>query len=1176
MSENRLQPGLMAIHSNHPEALRDVLVSWMAANPLGGLENELILVQSNGIGQWLKLALARDVCDGGCGVAAALDVELPSRFFWQVYRSVLGYDQVPETSPFDKSLLVWRLVRLLPELLAQPEFAALARFLQQDADLRKRYQLAERLADLFDQYQVYRADWLADWTAGRDVLATSRRGVEALPDDQRWQPLLWRALLADIGEALSGTSRAALHRRFLDEVKRRGDGDRPAGLPSRVMVFGISSLPQQALELLAAIGRWTQVFMCVHNPCEHYWGNIIADKDLLRAERARQQRKPGMPEAVALEELHQHAHPLLAAWGKQGRDYIGLLDEYDQREQYESLLQPLISRIDLFDSNGESCLLNQLQDDIRDLRPLAESRARWPAIDPHQDRSIRFHVAHSAQREVEVLHDQLLAAFAADPTLRPRDVIVMVPDINGYAPHIQAVFGLIDRQKDPRYIPFSVADRGPRQNNLLLAALERLLTLPQSRVAVSDVLDLLEVPAVRQRFSIAEEQLPLLQRWIRAANVRWGLHARQRQSLDLPDAPEQNSWFFGLRRMLLGYAVGTGDAWRDIEPLDEIGGLDAVLAGQLALLLDRLDYSWQQLCQPATPAQWGERLRALLSTFFTADEGEDGFMLLQLDEGLQNWLEACESVTLEQALPLSVVREHWLGLFEQSSLTQPFFAGAVTFATLMPMRAIPFRHVCLLGMNDGDYPRNRVPLDFDLMGQDYRPGDRSRREDDRYLFLEALLSARERLYISWVGRSIHDNSERPPSVLVAQLRDHLSNGWQTVDGQDVLSALTVEHRLQPFSPDYFTAGSPLFSYAREWRAGLLPQDDGLLPQDRLLPQNAPATETALDEYRQDGVLTLRQLADFVRDPVRSFFRLRLNVWFEQADATSQDQEPFAIDALENWRLQHELIQVQQAALRQRIPREQALAEQLARIARRGELAPGGFTAVLEQDLAEPMADLFTRYEQEREKWPEATADEALSLPDIPLEDWLNELRTDGQGNRCRLVLESGGLLHSTRRSYRFDKLLPFWVAHLAGHLGGQPLHSTLVSKNGTVYLPALEPEQAKVYWQALVDAWREGMRYPLPLAVKSGFRWLETGGEPDQPPDGEAGKAARQCYEEHDPANRKFAESASNAYLARAFPSFDHLWANGEFARWTQQLLAPLYQTLKAASAKSKKSGGQP
>lgn len=336
---------------------------------------------------------------------------------------------------------------------------SLARFLQQDDDRRKLYQLSERLADLFDQYQVYRSDWLADWASGNDVLNTSRRGREPLPEEQSWQPLLWRALLDDAGEALSETSRAALHQRFLAQAEQRGDDERPAGLPARVVVFGISSLPQQALEVLAAIGRWTQVFMCVHNPCEHYWGNIIADKDLLRAERIRQQRKPGMPEVIAEEELHQHAHPLLAAWGKQGRDYIGLLDEYDQRERYESLLLPEIARIDLFEENGGDTLLHQLQDDIRELRPLAESRALWPAADLPRDRSIRFHITHSPQREVEALHDQLLAAFAADATLRPRDIIVMVPDINGYAPHIQAVFGLTDYQ-DVRYIPFSVADRG--------------------------------------------------------------------------------------------------------------------------------------------------------------------------------------------------------------------------------------------------------------------------------------------------------------------------------------------------------------------------------------------------------------------------------------------------------------------------------------------------------------------------------------------------------------------------------------------------------------------------------------------------------------------------------------------------------------------------------------------
>ena len=312
-------------------------------------------------------------------------------------------------------------------------------------------------------------------------------------------------------------------------------------------------------------------------------------------------------------------------------------------------------------------------------------------------------------------------------------------------------------------------------------------------------------------------------------------------------------------------------------------------------LLSCLDETWRQLREPAAPQVWGERLRAILSQYFAQDdEGEDGFILVRLHTELDTWLEACESVDLQAELPLSVVRDHWLAQFDQSGLTQPFFGGAVTFATLMPMRAIPFRHVYLLGMNDGDYPRNRVPMDFDLMGRDYRPGDRSRREDDRYLFLEALLSARERLHISWVGRSIHDNTERPPSVLVAQLRDHLAAGWTLSSGDEVLPALTVEHRLQPFNRDYFVKDSALFSYAHEWRAGL----------------EAEAADVAaqpLQPVEQEGALTLRQLSDFLSDPVRSFFRQRLNIYFEREDPGSEDQEPFDVNALENWRLQDELI-----------------------------------------------------------------------------------------------------------------------------------------------------------------------------------------------------------------------------------------------------------------------------
>lgn len=1200
-----ITPGFMVVHGNHPEALRDLLVQWMARYPLAPLEDELVLVQSNGIGQWLKLALARDVADGGCGIAAALEPQLPSRFIWQAYRAVLGPEAVPSASPFDKELLVWRLIRLLPALLAEPVFAPLHRFLARDTDLRKRYQLAERLADLFDQYQVYRADWLAGWARGEDTIQTSRQGVQPLPETLRWQPRLWRALLDDVGTAPADHSRAQVHRLFLAAASDPSREQRPRGLPRRLLVFGISSLPQQSLEVLSALARWVQVLMCVHNPCEHYWANIIADKDLLRAERSRQARKAGAPEVIDDALLHAHAHPLLAAWGKQGRDFISLLDVHDERGRYEQRFIDIDQRIDLFEPNGGAGVLQQLQDDILDLRPLAETRTRWPGVDTRTDRSLRFHVAHSAQREVEVLHDQLLEAFHCDPTLRPRDIIVMVPDINTYTPHVQAVFGLVDHA-DARYIPFTLADQGQRHHDPLLGALEKLLALPQSRLAVSDVLDLLEVPSLRARFDIGDDQLPLLHRWISAANVRWGLHAEQRGSLDLPQAPEQNSWFFGLRRMLLGYAVGAGQEWQGIEPLDEIGGLDAALLGPLVKLLDALDQGWRALREPADPTVWGERLRALLQAFFLADEGVDGFTLMKLETTLQDWQDACAAADLHEALPLSVVREHWLAQMDQAGLGQPFFAGSVTFATLMPMRAIPFRRVCLLGMNDGDYPRPRVPVDFDLMGRDYRPGDRSRREDDRYLFLEALLSAREHLHVSWVGRSIQDNGERPPSVLVAQLRDHLAAGWRLADalvdasaetlpesdadlddladpraqrraGEALLHALTTEHRLQPFNRDYFAAqpddGDGLFSHAREWREGLLPQ--GPQGTDDAAASTSTPGHAPLPLFNWDGTVSLRQVSDFLKDPVSAFFRLRLRIHFEQADPVGEDQEPFAIDALENWQLQHELIQAQRAAIDLGQPREDALQDQLARIERRGELPLGHFADAVRTALAEPMDKMFAEYEQALADWPHASLDEPLddvhasafdATPvDIHLVDWLGDLRRNDQGARARVLLESGGLLR--QQAYRRDKLIPFWVAHLAGHLAGEPLTTVIVSKNGTARLPPLAIDEARRHWAALLDAWLQGMSRPLPLAVKTGFAWLEKNGHADSTPTGDAARAARDCYEVNEPAFLRFGECAGSAYLSRSHPDFERLWSGGEFARLADALLRPLYVAMGSGRA---------
>ncbi|AOB33305.1 exodeoxyribonuclease V subunit gamma [Bordetella sp. H567] len=1216
----------MVIHSNLSESLRDVLVGWMRAHPLGPLEREVVLVQSSGIAQWLKLALAADARDGaaggGAGIAAAFEFLLPSRFLWRAYRAVLGAAAVPEVSPFDKPRLMWRLLRLLPEVMDQPVYAPLRRFLRDDADCRKRYQLAERLADVFDQYQVYRADWLAAWAAGHDTLPRDGGADLPLPPSQRWQAALWRAVLDDvkamaapIGAAPSSDGRAAVHDAFLRRAADLPDDVPVPGLPRRLIVFGISTLPRQSLEVLAVLSRWTQVLMCVNNPCEHYWADIIEGKDLLRAAHARQQRRRGSPARIADDELHLHAHPLLAAWGKQGRDFIGLLDEHDNADARERLAAALggqARRLDLFEPAGDDTLLRQLQDDIRDLRPLRETRARWSAVDTGRDASIRFHVAHSRQREVEVLHDQLLAAFDQDATLRPRDVIVMVPDIEAYAPHIQAVFGLHDGD-DPRAIPYTIADRVKRHADPLLHALEQLLQLSRARFSVSEFMDLLEVPAVRDRFGIAEDQLPLLHAWIRGANIRWGLHDAQRQALGLPSSgtpAAQNSWLFGLRRMLLGYAVGgRATNWQGIEPYDDIGGLDAALLGPLVAMVESLERTWLEMSSPAAPAVWGERLAALLERFFLPGESTDAYTVQQLNTALREWLDVCAEAGLVEALPLSVVAEHWLARLDEGGLSQRFFGGAVTFATLMPMRAIPFRIVCLLGMNDGEYPRIRTPMDFDLMAYDYRPGDRSRREDDRYLFLEALLSARDRLLVSWVGRSVRDNTPRPPSVLVGQLRDHLAAGWRlaregaadagapspdadaasTVAGasghaaamprpdEALLAALTTEHRLQPFSPAYFSdPSSGLFTYAREWRGGA-----GRVGAMQPLPPLV-----------REEPLTLRELADFVRAPVDAFFKQRLQVSFVLEDAATEDVEPFVPDALEQWQLQDALIRAQSRALETGADFQASREAEVARIGRAGMLPDGAFGALTAEDLIAPLDDMAERYGKALARWPHAITQEFPVL--VPaaggapaLEDSLAAFRRDDDGQRCRLLVDSSSLI--PKGKYRAARVVPHWVAHVAAQLAGEPVTTVVVSKAGDVVFPPLKRREAMRCMRVWMDGWQAGMSRPLPLAPAAAFEWLTR--HPAPPPDdladddvapawdgpGEggipalleapAGQAARKVYEG---AAEQRGEVDGSPYLQAVYPDFASLTHSGEFFALAQGWLRVMRASLYADRNKGK------
>ncbi|MCF8207924.1 MAG: exodeoxyribonuclease V subunit gamma [Rhodoferax sp.] len=1149
MSNQRplLQPGFLAFHSNRSELLAQVVISWLSRHPQGPLEEEVVLVQSNGMAEWVKMEMARMT-----GVCAATRVELPSRFLWRTYRQVLGREAVPSVSPLDKVPMVWRLMQLLPTLRSQAGFEPIAEFLAGD-EAERMLQLAAKLADLFDQYQNYRADWLQAWAQGHDHLVRANGSVSEIPAEQRWQPQLWRAVL----QTLSDRQRQSIRPQLQQQVVGLLQSGAPlaSSVAQRVIVFGMSHIPLSTLQTLAALSKYSQVLLAIPNPCQYYWGDIMDGRELLQAQRRRQPLRGGQElSTLPLEDMHAHAHPLLAAWGRMGRDFIRQLDVFDDAEMAKK--QFALARIDFFDAAVEETdtpLLRQVQNRIRDLVPLEEHRAAPIAA---QDQSIVFHSAHSSVRELEILHDQLLHLLAIPnraTAIQPRDIIVMVPDIAPLAPAIRAVFGQYPAG-DARYIPFDIADMAAKSSSPLIAALDWLLRVPAQRCRMSEWVDLLEVGPIASRFGIAQESLPKLTAWMVGAGIRWGLNGAHRSALDLGACGDQNSAWFGLRRMLLGYASGSVPVparvsnLAAIEPYAEVGGLEAELAGSLAHLLQAVLTWWSVARIPASPAVWAQRWRALLGDMVKCESEPDKQALRALEAGLVSWLDACEAAGFDAEIALSVARSAWLEAVATPSLNQRFRAGGVTFCTLMPMRAIPFEVVCLLGMNDGDYPRRGSRSDFDLMELqgNRRAGDRSRRDDDRQLMLEALLSARQMFYVSWCGHSVRDNSVQAPSVLVSQLRDYLGAAW----GTEVVTARTTQHPLQAFSRRYFEVGSPLLTYAREWRAAHAVQAHAGAGDSRVAAPPMAAFEPAA------GVpLTISALTEFLRNPVKAFFRHRLQVVFDDTQLEDADDESFGLDGLQQYRLIGQLLATATTHATE-AHAQQSVARSLARLRHAGEL-PLKVIGDLEQlQLETTLLTMLTAWRAECARFPHSAERQSVRLQSGPvvLEDWIDHLRSSNpepaalvQAADCSalawLELQPGKLLVKVRKGQlaRPEKLLGAWVRSLAIAASGKSASGILVGRDGVVEIPPFPQDRAVEILQGLLQLWRDGMQAPLPLPPRTALALV-------------AGKNAAAQFE----GAPMTPGEVQDTCLARIYPDYAALAADGRFEALAKAVYAPV------------------
>jgi len=795
------------------------------------------------------------------------------------------------------------------------------------------------------------------------------------------------------------------------------------------------------MEVFSAISQHIPVHLFLMNPCREYWADIASEREQFRI-REKYKKWTTKPADLHLET----GNPLLASMGTLGRDFFSAVTDFDHRvrEHYE---EP-----------EPTHLLSCLQRDILYLTdPSSSGHPTEPSIET-PDSSVQLHACHGPMREIEVLHDHLLAMFEAQPDLRPKDIIVMTPDIERYAPFVQAVFGT--QTEASKQIPFSVADRSLQRESRVVDGFSSLLDLRNSRCGASQVLALLEFPEIRRKFGLSARDMEAVERWVQKVGIRWGMDANFRKDLDLPGYAE-NTWQQGVDRLLLGYAMpGSGRLLETILPFDHLEGHDGIVLGKLLDFLDCLFDAVRCMNTIETVRRWTEILHSLINRFVSANE-ETEREIQMLRDVLDELSQYVTVSGFEQPVSFEVVRS-WLNhRLEKEGFGSGFITGGVTFCAMLPMRSIPFDVICLVGMNIDAFPREARKLGFDFISKYPKPGDRSRRVDDRYLFLEAILSARKTLYISYTGLNLQDNSILPPSVLVSELTDYIEEGYGIQE-----SDLVIRHRLQAYSPKYFTADDHrMFSYSEE----------NLVAANSLLEAKAPAAFFSQGLPEPDDAyktIEINRMVTFFSSPAKFLIQNRLGIHIERQAPVIEDREHFNLDALQRHIIGRELVEYKVAGYR--------LRDFLPVYRASGELPHGTVGEVLFDELCLD-AEMFVK------RIDAFTGDEPVDPPvirkdiaEFSLHAVLNQIYTDG-------------FVHMRYANVQPTDLVGVWIHHLFLCLLNTdiyPQQSYAVGKD-CIWLFSRVENSVEIL-SGLLELYWTGLQRPLHFFPGTSFEFTET------------------------------------------------------------------------------------
>ena len=1011
---------LQIVRSNTIESLLDQFASCVSSAPLSSpFSPEVVVVPSPAMARWINLELAQRH-----RVAANIQYPLPASFVWDLSHELL--DDLPEVDPLSREVMAWKVFAQLPAVLQESAFESLRHYVGEDNNGLKRWQLAARIADVLDRYQFYRPELIRSWEVGQG---------------KEWQALLWRRLIHDVGRR----HRVAVIDRLLEYLSGSGPF---TSLPQRVNLFALSSLPPLFVEVIHALAAHTQVDLYLHAPTDAFWADLISQKALAR-------KRLDKPEEADLWEV---GNSLLASWGRQGQALQDLLLNHDT---------PFVE-IDAFTEPSGEKLLGLLQRDIFELRPIAKANERSVL---EADKSVQIHICHSPLRECQVLHDQLLHLLdEMGSELRAEDILVMVPDISLYAPYVEAVFDQ-DGARGRPFIPWNISDISVQDEHPLVLVFLQLLDLADSRFSQSEILSYLDVPELAGNFGLDSEAVAQVKTWLARANLRWGLDGDHKRRLQLP-ACEENTWSHARKRLFGGYALGESPMFEDIAPIGNIEGVKAEVLGKFWYLFSRLTETADRLAAPRTVEEWQIFIGGLLNDFFGRRDDEDG-RLQKIREALSEFVQQVGD--LDERLSPSLVRR-WLGeRLGSENHRGRYFSGGVTFCGMRPMRSLPFKVICVLGLQDQAFPRRDRPVEFDLMRQNWRPGDPRKGDEDRFLFLETLLCARKCLYLSYVGRDIRNNKERQPSVLVRELLDYIDQQYQLAGSEEkqrLSDRLTTVHSLQPFSSSNYDTRSNQGSYDDHWcevaRTMVRPREQNAQePLDWVCASLSEAPERMRE-------VSLVQLERFVRHPIKCFVNSRLQVYLKEEEA-EEDEELFTVDGLRRFSLQQRL--VEDHLLGREISRQQLSAE--------GILPHGKFAELVfeqERDMLAPLIEQLEAYKGQRPK----------PIPvDLEFAGDEGPRRLTGQ---VKGVYPGLGLLRWKPSSLKGVDILGLWLAHLAWCASGEPGDKCSIlytSKESFVIQLTPKPEVARLALEHYLGWYWQGVHQPLLVLPQASYAYTK-------------------------------------------------------------------------------------